>query len=67
MSTECKLLEAPPVGEMNHSLGLCYCHLCSCGEHICPGDAHKNQRYLKSALISNYKKEFNKKAMLRSE
>lgn len=67
MIKQCKLLEVPPIGEMNHGLGLCYCQLCDCGEHVCPADINKNQHYLKSAIRSNYKKDFTKKPMTRSQ
>ena len=61
MSIDCKMQEMPPIGEMNHNLGNCYCHLCTCGKHICPGDNLKTQKYTASALTSNYQKEFTKK------
>ena len=66
MSKHCFLEEVPPMGEMNHGIGLCYCHLCTCGEHKCPGDYNKNQRYLKSSMVSDYKKNFTKKPLMNS-
>lgn len=27
----------PIVGEVEHKVGYCYCHHCTCGEHVCPG------------------------------
>lgn len=67
MSEPCKLLQCPPVGEMNHGIGLCYCQMCTCGEHKCPGDYLKNQKYLHSALTSIYKKDYTKKPGVNTE
>jgi hypothetical protein len=63
----CKLNDAPPIGEMNHNLGNCYCHLCTCGEHKCPGDNSRVKKYLPSVLASNYRKDYTKKPPVRSE
>lgn len=39
----CPLERLPiqPVGTSDHYLDRCYCYLCTCGEHICPGDLRK--------------------------
>ena len=67
MSQDCKLLDLPPVGETHHKTGNCYCHLCTCGTHKCPGDYNQSDHYLKSALSSIYKKDFTKKPHTRSQ
>ena len=30
-----------PVGEIDHFVGRCYCHLCTCQLHLCPNDFKK--------------------------
>lgn len=67
MSESCKLLDLPPVGEMDHSIGICYCQFCTCGEHICPGMYKKSRKYLASSLKSLYKNDFTKKTRIISE
>lgn len=67
MSSDCAILNTPPVGEMCHEVGHCYCHLCTCGEHKCPGNYNKNIKYLKSAMRSTYKKEYTKKKSTNAE
>ena len=62
MTSQCKLFELPPVGEVDHKSGNCYYHLCTCGQHICPGDYKKSEKYLKSALRSIYKHDYTKKS-----
>jgi hypothetical protein len=38
---ECQLnsLDLPVIGEVNHTVGDCYCYLCTCGLHKCPSTA----------------------------
>lgn len=64
--SECKIFDYPPIGETMHALGHCVCHLCTCGQHICP--AKTNQKYyLPSSLKSTYKVNYTKKPPLPSE
>lgn len=67
MSINCKLQDLPPVGETSHKTGKCYCHLCTCGTHKCPGNLNYSDHYSKSALASMYKKDFTKKGNTKSQ
>ena len=67
MSEPCQILSLPPVSEVNHSIGACYCHLCTCGEHLCPGDKLKTSKYLPSSLKSIYKQDYQKKKRIASK
>ena len=58
--------DIPPICDNEHLLGECYCHLCTCGKHICPGDNLKTQKYIQSALRSNYQNDFTKKTRITS-
>lgn len=64
--SECRLSAYPPIGETMHTLGHCYCHFCTCGQHICPSKTNQ-KNYLPSTLHSTYKVNFTKKPPLRSE
>lgn len=64
--SQCKLNECPPVGETMHSLGQCFCHLCTCGQHKCPL-LLKNSKYYASTLKSVYKKDYKRKPLVQSE
>lgn len=50
--------DLPPVGEVDHSRGMCYCYKCSCGKHLCPAVARTKIRALSSTYRSNYSNEF---------
>ncbi|CAG9317788.1 unnamed protein product [Blepharisma stoltei] len=57
---ECDLdtIDIPPVGEINHRNGNCYCYLCSCGEHLCPSLTPRDRPWSKAMYSSIYQKEF---------
>lgn len=64
----CRLLQndIPVVQEIDHKLGNCYCHYCSCKQHICPADKLK-QMISSSAYTTVYKNDYTKKLILKSQ
>lgn len=52
------LLDLPPVGEVDHPRGMCYCYRCTCGRHICPGGWKGGATALSSTFRSLYKKDY---------
>jgi hypothetical protein len=63
MEDSCALNEVdiPLVGEVDHSINKCFCYLCSCGKHICPGDYRTRHAGVKLSMASTYKKNFNRR------
>ncbi|CAG9320839.1 unnamed protein product [Blepharisma stoltei] len=51
----------PPVNEMEHTVGQCYCYLCTCGKHKCPGEYKPNTKFAMAQFSTNYKIEYYKK------
>lgn len=43
----------PPVSEKDHLVGRCYCYLCSCAAHLCPGDRKPMRRGTASSRDSS--------------
>ena len=62
----CKLDESPTGEETMHSLGQCFCHLCTCGEHKCQL-SFKNSKYHACTLKSVYKKDNKRKSLVQSQ
>lgn len=56
-------LRLQPVGTSDHYLGRCFCYLCKCGLHICPGDLRKSAESptTKRPLKSKYQEEYTKR------
>ncbi|OMJ74668.1 hypothetical protein SteCoe_26346 [Stentor coeruleus] len=61
MSYKCKLLseDFPPISELDHIQGNCFCYLCTCGIHKCPS-LNTYQRP-SPKLLSSYQHGFNHK------
>lgn len=51
-------LDHPPVSEIEHLVSECYCHLCTCLLHKCPGDYPKHHK--SPTWQSLYRKDFKK-------
>lgn len=51
----------PPINEMEHRVSQCYCYLCNCGKHKCPGDYNPNRNSSIAQFSTNYKIEYYKK------
>lgn len=58
----CELDKLPPVCENEHITGYCYCHLCSCGCHLCPADYKRKLLSSQSQFITNYNRNFHRKS-----
>ena len=56
---ECPLSHADfgPVGEIDHYVGRCYCHFCTCSLHICP-NAYKRARLGQTLGSTSYREAF---------
>lgn len=50
----------PPICDNEHLTGDCYCHLCTCGNHKCPGDYKKQVYSTRSHFSSLYKQNYRK-------
>ena len=50
-------LSLQPVGMSAHYLDRCYCYLCKCGQHVCPGDLKKT-RTLPKGWKSHYQETY---------
>lgn len=46
-----------PMGEIDHYVGRCYCHFCTCSLHICP-NAYKRARLTQTLGASSYREAF---------
>lgn len=46
-----------PVGEIDHYVGRCYCHFCTCSMHICP-NAYKRARLTQTLGSTSYREAF---------
>jgi hypothetical protein len=57
----CELNSLPPVCDNEHMTGYCYCHLCTCGVHKCPGDYKRRLFSASSQFISNYHRNYHRK------
>ena len=53
--------DLPPIGEVEHLVERCYCFLCNCGKHICPGASRRKTEIVKSMYATNYKIEYYRK------
>ena len=50
----------PPIGEIDHKVGRCYCYLCTCGIHICPM-AYQRARLNQTFTATSYRSDYRKK------
>lgn len=50
--------ELPLVVELDHKVGKCFCHLCECGKHICPGNSKLKQKFTKGNFLTSYKVQY---------
>jgi len=50
--------DIPPVTEMEHLVSQCFCHLCDCGEHLCPADTKGLTQFTSSQFSTSYKLNF---------
>lgn len=57
----CQLNLMPPVCDNEHMTGYCYCHLCTCKHHKCPGDYKRKLYSSSSQFISNYHRNYHRK------
>lgn len=56
------------VGTSDHYLDRCYCYLCTCGEHICPGDLkRKAAAQITRTIPSLYRTDFGPKERVPSQ
>lgn len=53
-------LELPPVNEMEHTTKRCFCYLCTCKTHICPGANRPPHLISSSQYLSSYNKFYQK-------
>lgn len=53
--------DLPPVGEVEHLVERCYCFLCNCGKHVCPGASRRKTEFVKSMYSTNYHIEYYRK------
>jgi len=53
--------DLPPVGEVEHLVERCYCFLCNCGKHVCPGASRRKTEFVKSMYATNYHIEYYRK------
>ena len=60
--SDCELIknDFPPICDNEHSIGECYCHLCTCGTHKCPSDLKKTTISSRSQFHTSYKQYFKK-------
>lgn len=65
-SEECPLLNLglPPVTEMEHSIKSCFCYMCKCGKHKCPGEYRLQTKSHSNHFKTNYKLYFRKHVRL---
>ena len=66
LSLECPLLNLnlPPVTDMDHNIQNCFCYMCKCGKHKCPGDYHSKNLNHSSHFLTNYKLHYKKKVVV---
>lgn len=57
----CELNKLPPVCENEHISGYCYCHLCTCGGHLCPADYKRKLVSSQSQFMTSYNKNYPRK------
>jgi hypothetical protein len=59
-SKRCGLEEdiIPPVAEQDHYTGDCYCYLCTCGQHPCPGEHKRKLFSTRSHFSTSYQQDF---------
>lgn len=50
--------EMPVVSEFEHCVGYCYCHYCTCSEHICPSKSRINGISPRGVWNSNYQQTY---------
>ena len=48
--------DIPPIGELEHIKGRCFCYLCTCGQHKCPSILQYQKQSAK--VNSSYKQKF---------
>ena len=60
MSCELAAGDFPPLGELAHKEGYCFCYLCTCGSHICPSNP---PQFLSKPKLNytSYQSDFSKK------
>lgn len=58
----CPLLnpKLPPISENEHNIHSCFCYMCICGKHACPGDYHLASVCPSNHFKTNYKIYFKK-------
>ena len=59
--SQCEIDSLPPVGELSHKEGCCYCYLCSCGKHACPSQARYSLPATKRNYHTSYRNDFPQK------
>ena len=52
--------DIPPICDNEHLLGECYCHLCTCGKHLCPSDYKKKIISAHSHFSTQYQQTYKK-------
>lgn len=50
--------EMPVVSEFEHCVGYCYCHYCTCDEHICPSKSRINPGSPRAVWSTNYQQTY---------
>jgi len=55
--------DIPPVGEVEHCVGYCYCHNCKCGQHICPGVALRTELSPSLMWTTSYRQNFRRSSV----
>jgi hypothetical protein len=60
--TECELNSEyiPPICDNEHLTGECFCHLCTCGKHICPSEYKRKIISSRSHFNTNYRQTYKK-------
>jgi hypothetical protein len=50
--------EMPVVSEFEHCVGYCYCHYCTCGEHVCANKLKMNTVSPRAVWSTNYQQTY---------
>ena len=52
--------DIPPLCDYEHTTGDCYCYLCTCGQHQCPGEYKRKIITTRSHFSTSYNHDFKK-------
>ena len=68
LTIECPLLnpKLPPVTDMEHNLQNCFCYMCTCSKHICPGDYRLKAINPSNHFKTNYKIYYKKPVLVKN-